>query len=112
MRKIAGRERDSPPVACSLSAPDLEKRRELINSVFSGTLRMDDLEDGYAFTFPGSTEWAEKLVGMISAERACCPFLTFEVLFEPDGGQISLRVTGPEGAKTFIEMELMAPPSA
>ncbi len=40
------------------------------------------------------------------------PFLTFAPLFELDGGQISLRVTGPVGAKPFIEMELISPPSA
>jgi hypothetical protein len=42
--------------------------------------------------FAGGAEWAEKLVGFVISERECCPFFSFEVLFEPGGGPISLRV--------------------
>ena len=72
-------------------------------------MRVEELGDGYAFKFPGSAGYAGKLVEVIEAERACCPFLSFVLFFEPDGGPISLRVTGPEGAKAFIEAELMPP---
>lgn len=103
----------SLPIACKLSDPrEVSDRKELLGSVFAQVRWVKELEDGYIFGFPGSAGWAEKLIEIVNAERECCPFLTFEVLFEPDGGQISLRVTGPEDAKAFIEMELMAPPSA
>jgi len=71
---------------------EIEARRKLIRSVFR-----------VRFRFP------EKLARIVSAERECCPFLTFALLFEPDGDQISLRVTRPEGAKPLIETELMSP---
>jgi len=70
-------------------------------------LGADELDDGYAFAFPGSAEWANRLVEMINAERACCPFFAFELAVEPGGGQIVLRVRGPEGAKEFFEAELI-----
>jgi len=106
------RSENIPPIACRLSGPqEIQDRRRLLGSVFEGVLRVEELEDGYAFGFPGSAGWAERLVEMINAERACCPFLTFALFFEPDGGPISLRVTGPEGAKGFIEAEMMAPPA-
>lgn len=111
MKEKAGRGRGNlPVVACSLSGQGLaDRRRELADEIFSGMLRMKELEDGYEFGFPGDAGWPGKLAGMIEAERECCPFLTFALFFEPDGGPISLRVTGPEGAKDFIEAELMAP---
>ena len=108
MRNRAECERNTLPVACSLSGPNLAKRRqELAEDVLAGALWADELNDGYAFAFPGSAEWANRLVGMINAERACCPFFAFELAFDPGGGQIVLRVRGPEGAKEFFEAELV-----
>ncbi len=39
---------------------------------------------------------------LIHAERQCCSFLTFELLFEPDHGPIWLRVRGSEEVKSFL----------
>lgn len=110
MKQTTGRGRDNLPVACSLSGPELAgRRRKLADDVLINTLRVEELEDGYEFGFPGSAGWLEKLVEVINAERMCCPFLTFTLHLEPGEGHISLRVTGPEGTKEFIEAELMSP---
>lgn len=99
------------PIACSLSGPDLaERRRELAGELFSGVLRVEETEDGYAFDFPGDEEWALKLVGFVNAERKCCPFFVFELAFEPEAGPIQLRIKGPEGAKEMVA-EIAAPRS-
>ena len=58
-------------------------------------------------SIPGGAEWAEKLVGFVVSERECCPFFAFEVIFEPGGGPISLRVRGPEGAKEIVREEFV-----
>ena len=94
------------PLACGLSDREQTKRREeLSRDLFSGCLRTNELDDGYEFVFPGGVEWAGKLVSFVVSERECCPFFTFELLFEPGGGPISLRVRGPEGAKEFARDE-------
>ena len=109
MENESGRKRDALPLACSLSEPDLAKRRrELAENVSGGVLKVDELEDGYAFGFPGNAEWAARLVELVSAERACCPFFAFELVFEPDLGPVLLKIRGPEGVKEFIETELAA----
>lgn len=96
------------PIVCSLSTPNLAERgRELTRNVFGGALGVEGLEDGYEFVFPGGTSWATRLVEVINAERACCPFFAFELRFEPGGGPIRLRVRGPEGAKEFMKTELI-----
>ncbi len=84
-----------------------DRRRELADEIFNGTLRMKELEDGYEFVFPGDAGWPAKLARMIEAERECCQFLTFALFFEPHDGLISLRVTGPDGVKEFIADGLM-----
>ena len=94
------------PIACSLSdGKQRERREELSRELFSGRFSTEELEDGYGFVFPGGAEWAEKLVSFVVSERECCPFFTFEMIFEPEGGPISLRVRGPKGAREFMREE-------
>ncbi len=94
------------PVACGLGGREKrERREELSREIFSGRLETEEFDDGYGFVFPGDADWAEKLVTFVVAERECCPFFAFELLFEPGGGPISLRVRGPEGAKEFAREE-------
>ena len=54
----------------------------------------------------GEKDWATKLLDFIVFERACCPFFTFELTFEPDSGPIWLRLRGQEGVKEFIKQDL------
>jgi hypothetical protein len=90
------------PLACNLSGPEQAGRGEELEEIFEGCLRTEELDDGYEFLFPGSEEWAARLTELIVFERGCCPFLVFELAFQPDGGPIRLRVRGPEGAKGIV----------
>ncbi len=73
------------PVACCLTEPELALRRaELATGMFNAVQQIQELANGYAFQFPGSRDWAEKLLNFINFERECCPFFTFEMVFEPD----------------------------
>jgi hypothetical protein len=59
-----------------------------IEKIFEGCLRVDALENGYEFSFPGCEEWVLRLMEFI--------------VFEPEGGSIRLRVQEPEGAKEMV----------
>ena len=101
------RERSVPTLACHLSGSELaRRRRELAENVFGGVLRVEEMDNGYAFAFPGDEEWALGLARFVATERKCCPFFAFELIFEPGSGEILLRIKGPEGVKGFIEDEL------
>jgi len=100
----AVRSQGNPPIACTLSGPQQARRRqEVATEVFRVARRPRELEDGYEFTFPGSAEWADRLTRFVVFERACCPFFTFEIVFEPGAGPIVLKIRGPESVKEFIE---------
>jgi hypothetical protein len=90
------------PLACSLSGTQQSRRQEEAGKLFEGCLRVDELEDGYELSFPGSTQWAIRLTEFIMFERGCCPFFAFELVFEPGEGPIRLRVRGPEGVKDLV----------
>jgi hypothetical protein len=70
--------------------------------------KTNELTDGYALRFPGSDTWANTLLQFITYERACCPFFTFALTFEPEQGPIWLHLRGPEGVKAIIENMLNA----
>ncbi len=40
---------------------------------------------------------------MIVAERECCPFLTFELVAQPNMGPVIVRVTGPSDGKKILK---------
>jgi hypothetical protein len=90
------------PIACTLSGPELADRRGVVKEIFKGCLRETELEDGREFVFPGDGEWAARLTEFIVFERECCAFLTFELVFEPGGGPIRLRMRAPEGAGDIV----------
>ncbi len=96
------------PIACGLGGREQRERREkLSRELFSDCVKTDELDDGYEFYFPGGAEWAGKLVAFVVSERECCPFFSFEMIFEPADGPILLRVRGPEGSKEFVREEFV-----
>ena len=42
------------------------------------------------------------------AQRACCPFFTFALVFEPQQGPLWLHLRGPAGTKEFVASMLTA----
>lgn len=103
MSSETGRTAKRLPIACELSEGGQRSRQEEISQeIFSGCKNVRELEDGYEFGFPGDEEWIEGLTRFIASERECCRFFTFELLFEPELGPVSLRMRGPAGTKEFL----------
>ncbi|MDP9375713.1 MAG: hypothetical protein M3Q65_25345 [Chloroflexota bacterium] len=98
------REPQPSPIACNLSEPEQRARQATLrDTIFTAARQVRELSDGYALQFTDGADLAAQLLGFIAAERACCPFFTFELLFEPDQGPVWLRLRGPEGTKAFID---------
>ena len=91
------------PIACSLSEEDEARRRDDLLAEFTAHVgEVNELADGYELRFPGSAEWVAKLTQFITDERACCSFITFELVFEPNEGPVWLRMRGSDGVKSFV----------
>jgi hypothetical protein len=96
-------------IACKLSeAEQASREEELAREIFGNCQEVAELADGYAFRFPGDSDWATKLVEFIAFERKCCLFFTFELVFEPQEGPMWLHLKGPEGVKSFVEQNFVA----
>ena len=102
------------PIACDLRSIPADQRTEhlgaaehLLTSLANET---HELPNGYAFRF--AAEHYARVTAFIGNERRCCPFYTFTLEVPPGGVALSLRITGPEGAKELLAANLLASPLA
>jgi|GEM_PF-738287 len=89
-------------LACALTGDNLAARGEVVRPLIASHQKVQELEDGYAFQFPGEPEWIQKVVSFVAEERACCPFFTFELHYEPNLGPIWLRLRGSAEIKALL----------
>jgi hypothetical protein len=94
-------------IACLLSEREFAERSDfLARELFPGVEAVEELADGYAYRFPGDAAWTANVLEFVAAERKCCPFFTFEVVFTPHGGPLWLRLRGSEAIKAFVRDRL------
>ena len=95
---------DDMPIACCLTRAELcEREATLLAQFSSAVIGTEELRDGYAFRVPGDSNRLGLVAELIVAERQCCPFLTFEMVAQPNLGPIIVRMTGPAGTKEFLK---------
>ena len=64
---------------------------------------MEATSDGYRLLFDASAQTLHAVAAAIEAERHCCRFLRFDLAVEPDEGPLVLTLSGPPGAREFVE---------
>lgn len=88
-------------IACSLTEPDLRKRKEMLRNALSPFLTQATFAAGtsrLAFSKPDVTR--KMLEDMILLERECCPFFSFDL--SEGSSDFQLSVTGPEGSEDMV----------
>jgi hypothetical protein len=101
---------DKLPIACSLTSAQLREREAALLAQFGAAIiKIEELQNGYAFHIPGDSERIRQVAELIVAERECCPFLVFEVSALPNMGPVTVRVSGPPGTKEFLSSLLGLP---
>lgn len=88
---------------CKLATPELQERKATIfRRLREQVLERKELENGYAFRFPGTDRVLDLLTEFIKTERICCEFFIFTLSISGDSTEICLELTGPEGVNEFI----------
>ena len=99
------------PFACVMTAIAEDQRAghlANINKLFAAVAEIRELEDGYKFRFPNTSELLMTAAEFITLERLCCPFFCFRLDIEGENGELWLGITGREGVKPFIVAEIGA----
>ncbi len=94
-------------IACSLSATEQVERGGDLEQLLAEAEDVAELPAGYALKFPNRDAWITRAVELIIAERKCCPFFGFTLVFEPDGGPVWLHIAGPGEVKAFIREQVV-----
>ena len=68
--------------------------------------QIDEVDGGYRIGCLPEDAQILNLAEFVSLERRCCPFLTFAIELDAEGGGLWLRMTGPAGVKEFLTLEL------
>lgn len=104
---------EATPFACDMLALTAEERPRhaaVTAQLREAIMEVKDLPDGYGFRFAASAPNILLLSEFITRERLCCPFFTFEMVAEGDGGPLWLSLLGRAGVKDFIKAELNIQP--
>ena len=91
------------PIACQLSPDGLQARRDgLLADLLQRAERHHVTGEGLRVWFSPDHDILATLAQVVDAERRCCRFLRFVITVEPDGGLVSLELSGPPGTREFI----------
>lgn len=94
---------NSLPIACELTAAELQERRQtVLQKVRHSVMRVEELENGFAFFFSAEGEQFRQVADLVDLERRCCPFLRFQLTVEAGAAPLCLEITGPQGTKEFL----------
>ena len=97
------------PFACSLekslTKEERAHKKQIAQKMESARIDTKEIADGYVFRFrPEGVSFAE-VAAWVGTERVCCPFFDLGIEAERENGPVSLRITGREGVKNFIQAE-------
>jgi hypothetical protein len=88
---------------CTLGPDALSARRQgLLSELLQLAAGHEPMPDGLRLRFAASGETLSSIAKAIEAERHCCRFLRFTLTVEPDEGQFTLDLTGPQGTREFV----------
>jgi hypothetical protein len=85
------------------TAATLDVRQKVTAEVLSRCDSYDELEDGYALSYPNTRAWQERLDIFTTAWRISCPQMTFDVVSDAGADPMVMHIRGPEGTKAFVD---------
>jgi len=100
---------DQSPIACNMNALDgkqRERHRFLTVQLLNAVQETRELADGYSFRLASDEATIQRTAEWITLERRCCPFIAFGIEVGRESGPLLLNLTGREGVKPFLKMEL------
>lgn len=98
---------DELPIVCTLTPAAREARRQgLLRDLVRRADAREETPQGQRLRFRPAEDTLAAIARVVDAERQCCRFLRFEITVEPGEGPMWLELSGPPGAREFIEAML------
>jgi hypothetical protein len=96
------------PLLCNMDVFTSDQREfhiQTTTELVQAVQKVQEVENGYEFTFPNETQLISRIAEFISNERLCCPFLKFTLNIVSNREPVSLSLTGPLGTQEFLRAE-------
>ena len=94
-------------LSCKLTTPELQERKKTVIAELKNLmLEKVETDGGFKFRFDGSDKTLDLLNNFIKTERLCCSFFVFTLTASSDAKSAWLELSGPEGTKDFIKLEI------
>ncbi len=97
------------PIICRLdafTAPQARRHKGLWGQIERRVAAIEEQEEGYRIRFPLDDGLFVLLAEFVTLERLCCPFLDFAIELMPVQDIMHLTLSGGEGVKEFLRLEL------
>ena len=89
----------------ALSAAERSEHSALTAKLLAARKNTLETEMGYEFQFNPSEISLAEVAQFVGAESRCCPFFDFQIDVGCEGSELRLRLSGGEGAKSFMRAE-------
>jgi hypothetical protein len=96
------------PLICNMDVFTPSQREAHIHNtieLIQAIQAVQNVDNGYEFTFPNESVMISKIAEFISNERLCCPFLNFTLDVLSNTEVVALSLTGPIGTQDFLRVE-------
>ena len=96
-------------IACDLTIFNTKDRMKFpvqTQALFADAQKIRELENGFAIQFCDQPEQRAQIEDFVIRESQCCSFLEFNITHDTDSETIWLRITGENGVKEFLQIEL------
>lgn len=100
MLGVSRDDRDSPAIACTLSAHEVGDRLAQWEAAVADATGRETIDGGTRLTFNRDVD-VTALGSLVAAEQDCCRFFTFTLTVASD--QVALDVTGTAEAQPVID---------
>jgi hypothetical protein len=100
---------DQTALACDLTALNPEQReryQHVRERLHESQQEIREVTNGYTFRYPVDDSILSLLAEFMDIEGRCCPFLNFALDVKTERGPAWLTLTGPEGVKEFLRVEM------
>jgi hypothetical protein len=89
------------PIVCTLTAGEVQERRQLLEWLRENLTGLDRTEHGMFLHFPTGDDVEDRLRHFAHVEKQCCAFWGFAV--EAHGDEVGLRWDAPPTADDLLE---------
>ena len=96
-------------MACNLTVFNTEERTKFpaqTQVLLADAQKIRELKNGFAIQFCDQPEQRAQIEDFIKRESQCCSFLEFNLTHDTDSETIWLHITGENGVKEFLQIEL------